>query len=167
MREPSDVSDVGRVVEEVASAVVQTERTASYTAELQKDPAAPEYWLVELQDEPRVHSFGRTLAEATRRIAAGTRLWYGIPDDHELRLEFVFNDSTVDDNLRRVETLRLLLDEVRRQFHEAIQETSRLLTSELDLSRRDTAAVLHISHQRVHQLLDKRARSAERAELHG
>ena len=39
------------------------------------------YWLVELADEPRVHSFGRTLTKARAHIVDAAALWYEVEPD--------------------------------------------------------------------------------------
>ncbi len=43
------------------------------------------YWLVELEEEPRVHTYGRTLAKAREHIVDATALWFEVaPEDLNL-----------------------------------------------------------------------------------
>ena len=44
------------------------------------------YWLVELVEEPRIHTYGRTLAKAREHIADAAALWFQVaPDQLDLR----------------------------------------------------------------------------------
>ena len=43
------------------------------------------YWLVELEEEPRVHSYGRTLAKAREHILDASALWFEVAPE-ELNL---------------------------------------------------------------------------------
>ena len=43
------------------------------------------YWLVELEEEPRVHSYGRTLAKAREHILDASTLWFEVAPE-ELNL---------------------------------------------------------------------------------
>ncbi len=57
-----------------------------FTATYRRDSEG--FWLVELREEPRVHTFGRTLDEAAEHIRNATALWFKRPADS---FEFVEN----------------------------------------------------------------------------
>jgi predicted RNase H-like HicB family nuclease len=149
------MTDLLQAAEKVASAAQESQSTRTHTAIYQRDPSSRDYWLVELAEEPRVHSFGRSLAEAERRIADATRLWFDIPEDGDLRLDARFNDAEVDAHLQEAEALRLLYEAITRELRNAMRASTELLRYRLNLSMRDAGAVLGVSHQRVHQLLEE------------
>ena len=54
-----------------------------FTAVFERDDDG--YWLVELREEPRVHTYGRTLAKAREHIFDATALWFEVaPEDLNL-----------------------------------------------------------------------------------
>lgn len=121
------------------------------TAVFQRDDEG--FWLVELVEEPRVHTYGRTLPKAREHIADAAALWFELEPD----------DVDIVEDIRLPGAVRARLDRARRERAkaQAAQETAagatrdaaRALVNEGHLSVRDAAQVLGLSHQRVQQLL--------------
>jgi predicted RNase H-like HicB family nuclease len=109
-------------------------------------------WIVELDEEPRVHSFGRTLAKARESILDATALWYQV-DARLIDVDGVWDleGDLGEDVKAAVETRNEALN---------LEQTAavQLQKAVLGLSRagipmRDIGGIFGISHQRVHQLL--------------
>lgn len=127
--------------------------TAVYTHERQPDGSVA--WVVELAEEARCHTFGRTLRAARHNIHEAAAAWY----------ETGLDDIDVEDDVQlpadarqAVATSRTLRDQeraIREQArHATVEAVSRL--RQAGLSERDQATLLGISHQRVHQLASGR-----------
>jgi predicted RNase H-like HicB family nuclease len=122
-----------------------------FTAVFERDDDG--YWLVELKEEPRAHSYGRTLAKAREHIVDATALWF----------EVAPNDLNIVDDVRLPAPVKATLELARREREHAqaaqepaagaTRETARALVKDGRLSVRDAADVLGLSHQRVQQLL--------------
>jgi len=107
-------------------------------------------WLVHIKDQEGCQTYGRTVRQAEARIREALAAWLDRnPDDLVITSEYP-------------REVALLATKVSQARHEATragadaQETTidaaRRL-SEMGLSRRDTADLLGLSHQRVQQLL--------------
>lgn len=109
-------------------------------------------WLVELKEEPRVHSFGRTLEAAEKNIRDAARLWYGA--DVNLKHEY---HGLADETLR-LRDLAVDLGnraaELQADAMSAKRFVATLMATE-GVSRRDAARLLSLSHQRLQQLIEE------------
>jgi predicted RNase H-like HicB family nuclease len=63
---------------------------ATLTARYQTDPQDDRFWLVELIEEPRVHTYGLTLAEATLNLRDAICLWFDLASADHLILHSRF-----------------------------------------------------------------------------
>lgn len=111
-------------------------------------------WLVEDLDEPRVHSFGRSVAKARTNIIDAAALWYEIdPNAVEVIPVFAFADDLprILDELgeAKVESSRVE-GQVRTLTATAVAELLRR-----HVSMRDAAEILGLSHQRIQQIAAK------------
>jgi predicted RNase H-like HicB family nuclease len=121
------------------------------TAVFQRDDEG--YWLVELAEEPRVHTYGRTLAKAREHIIDATALWFEVAPE----------ELDIVEDIRLPEPVKATLELARREREHAqaaqeaaagaTREAARALVKDGRLSVRDAADVLGLSHQRVQQLL--------------
>lgn len=128
--------------------------TVKYHAKFELDPSG--HWLVELEEIPQVHSFGRTLGKAREYLLDALALWLDEPVD-TLVGQVAFRSPTLPSHVR--ETVDMAIAE--RQIAEAATRVAADLTAKASaglvqdahLSMRDAADILGLSHQRVQQLL--------------
>jgi predicted RNase H-like HicB family nuclease len=111
-------------------------------------------WLVEDLDEPRIHSFGRSVAKARANIIDAAALWYEIdPKAVEVISVFAFPDDLprILEELgeAKVESSRVE-GQVRTLTATAVAELLRR-----HVSMRDAAEILGLSHQRIQQIAAK------------
>lgn len=132
----------------------KTTKTTTYHANFELDPSGQ--WLVEIEELPQVHSFGRTLGKAREYLLDALALWLGEPASSVAgRVEF----RTPALPIHIQETVSMALAE--REIAEAagrvaadlISQASVELTDDAHLSMRDAADILGLSHQRVQQLV--------------
>lgn len=120
----------------------------TYSVTYRRDPG-DDAWLVEVDDMPDVYTFGRTLEEA----AVNAREAIAVTADtseSEVELNERFAVTGVD-----VEELAAMRDRAQ-ELHEvylARQRAAALRLAEAGVSRRDSARMLGVSHQRVQQLV--------------
>ena len=109
-------------------------------------------WTIELEEEPRVHTWGKTVDQALTRMREAAALWFDTDEDH---IDLIVRPVLPKTTGRTVEAARAARDRARDADRLAVEETRKAaaaLTSR-GISMRDAAAILGISHQRVHQLL--------------
>ena len=122
----------------------------TYTARLEQENDGR--WSVELEEEPRAHTWGKTIDQALTRMREAAALWF---QTDEASIELVPRPVLPKATGRTVEQARKARDQARNADRLAIDQTRKAavaLTSR-GISMRDAAAILGISHQRVHQLL--------------
>lgn len=125
--------------------------TASYTATFERDEDG--FWLVELVEEPRVHTYGRTLAKAREHIRDAAALWFEIAPDAFALSEDVRLPKPIKASVERARKERAKAQAVQEEAAGATREAARALVEQGQLSVRDAADLLGLSHQRVQQLL--------------
>lgn len=122
----------------------------TYTARLDREKDGR--WTVELEEEPRVHTWGKTVEQALTRMREAAALWFQTDeDDIELVPHLVLPKATG----QTVEQARQAREHARNADRLAVERTRKaaVALTARGISMRDVAAVLGISHQRVHQLL--------------
>ena len=125
--------------------------TKNYTAAFERDEEG--FWLVELIEEPRVHTYGRTLAKARDHIRDATALWFEVAPDAVVLIEDIRLAKPVKAIVDRARKERAKAQAVQEVAAGATRNAARALVEEGRLSVRDAADVLGLSHQRVQQLL--------------
>jgi predicted RNase H-like HicB family nuclease len=109
--------------------------------------------LVELEEEPRVHTYGRTLAKAREHIVDATALWFEVAPEDLNVVEDVRLPAPVKAALELARKEREHAQAAQEAAAGATRDAARALVKDGRLSVRDAADVLGLSHQRVQQLL--------------
>jgi len=124
-------------------------KAKTYVAVYERDSES-DAWLVHIKTIPGCHTYGRTLRQAEARVREALAAWLDRdPDGLEIASEWP----------AELEKVSTSISQARRDaaaFAQAAGAATAKAAKRLDrmgLSRRDTAEVLGISHQRVQQLL--------------
>lgn len=125
--------------------------TNNYTATFERDDEG--FWLVELVEEPRIHTYGRTLAKARDHIRDATALWFDVAPETFILVEDIRLPKPVKASVDRARKERAKAQATQESAAGATKNAARSLVEEGRLSVRDAADVLGLSHQRVQQLL--------------
>jgi predicted RNase H-like HicB family nuclease len=124
-----------------------------YTARYEFDG---QHWLVEIEEIPQVHTFGRTLAKADANVRDALALWLDAQDGDALQIvPNIQLDPIAIDAVSRANQARSELHELQVEVNQLTADAARLLVEKLNLSLRDVGFLLNLSHQRVAQLLEK------------
>jgi predicted RNase H-like HicB family nuclease len=121
-----------------------------YKVIYERDPDG--WWIARIRAVPGVHSNGRTIEEARRRVREALSLAVDDADGAEL----------VDDVRLPKELRQLVRDQQAARAHAAREQrlatdlertAARRLTDEMNLSLRDVGALLGVSHQMIRKLV--------------
>ncbi|MEQ8719422.1 MAG: type II toxin-antitoxin system HicB family antitoxin [Acidimicrobiales bacterium] len=123
------------------------------TARYERD--AEGNWLAELAEEPRVHTWARSLATTRAKIREAAELWFDIDELVVIDEYPTWVTSPLDLALPAREEAERVLEAAATATLEAVRELT-----DNGLSRRDVADLLGISFQRVQQLVDQAQRAA-------
>ena len=116
------------------------------------------HWIASVPSLRGCHSYGRTLERARARIREALGLWVEQPDTVEL-VEEIRLPGTALGKIRQSRIARRRAERGRERATESTLAAARILVEEIDLSVRDAATLLGISHQRVQQLVGRRQSS--------
>ncbi len=122
----------------------------TYTARLQREKDGR--WTVELEEEPRVHTWGKTVEQALTRMREAAALWFQTDEDD---IDLVPLPVLPKSAGQTVAQARQAREQARTADRLAVEQTRKAAATltRRGISIRDAAAILGISHQRVHQLL--------------
>jgi predicted RNase H-like HicB family nuclease len=124
-------------------------RTKRYVAVYERDPES-DAWLVHIKGIAGCHTYGRTLRQAEGRIREALAAWVDCdPEGLQIASEW---PAEVENAATSVSQARRDAAASARAAGAATAKAAKDL-ERMGLSRRDTADVLGISHQRVQQLL--------------
>jgi len=127
------------------------EAMKTLTAVFQRDEDG--YWLVELAEEPRVHTYGRTLGKAREHIVDAAALWFDLAPAELDITEDIRLPGPVRASLELARQACQRAQEAQDAASGATREAALALVRDGNLSVRDAADMLGLSHQRVQQLL--------------
>jgi predicted RNase H-like HicB family nuclease len=131
-----------------AGGAVETART--YEVVYQRDETG--WWQARVREISGCHTQGRTVDEAKRRIREALSLFVDDADRAELR-DNVKLPSSVTKMIESYRKQRERADaESRKASEAAVHAVEALLAQPLQMSLRDAASLLDLSHQRVFQL---------------
>lgn len=111
-------------------------------------------WNAELEIEPRVHTWGKTVDQAISRMKEATALWFRTDEDN---IDIVPHLSLQKSTNRSVDLALEARKRAREADRRASELTARAVTTLTDkgVSLRDSASIIGVSHQRVHQILSQ------------
>lgn len=123
-----------------------------YTARYTLDDGC---WLVEIAEIPQVHSFASTFAKARAHIRDALGLWLRVGDPAVLDIadELVGVPASLAEEVSEARRSRMQANQLLARSQELTAEAAKRLVEDHGMSTRDTAELLGVSHQRVHQLL--------------
>jgi predicted RNase H-like HicB family nuclease len=129
---------------------------STYSVVYERDEG--QWWIARVLGVKGVHSNGRTIEEARRRVREALSLAVDDADD----AEFV-EDVKIPAALRKlVSSQRTARERAATEQARAVElerEAAQRLTSDLRLSRRDIGELLGLSHQSVQKLVASRAKT--------
>jgi len=124
-------------------------RTKNYVAVYERDPES-DAWLVSIKGIPGCHTYGRTLRQAETRIREALAVWLDRePEGLEITRQWPADVAML---AAEVSQARYAASKSAQTAGSTTVKAAKKL-DRMGLSRRDTADVLGISHQRVQQLL--------------
>ena len=129
-------------------------RMRSYKVTYERDEDG--WWVARVRGVRGVHTQGRTIGDARRRIrealalAIGDRAAAGAELKDDVRLP-----AEVRKKLRAADAARKRLEAEKAKAQESIAEAVWVLTRKLRLSVRDVGDLVDLSHQRVQQLVQE------------
>lgn len=122
----------------------------TYRVDLVRDESGA--WLAKVPEVPGCHTYGRTLEQARRRIREALDLW--VSDAANAELEFrVRLPADVRAEVKRARSARERSARAQLDAHEATVHAAKDLTEGMGLSLRDASELLHLSYQRIQQLV--------------
>jgi predicted RNase H-like HicB family nuclease len=126
----------------------------AYHANFELDPTG--HWLVEIEEIPGVHTFGKTLGKAREYLLDALALWLDVPVE-SIREQVEFRPpplpAGIEDWVWKAIAEREIAEVVTQLAGHSMTTASVSLVREAHMSMRDAAVILGISHQRVQQLV--------------
>ena len=122
----------------------------TYSVTYRRDPG-DDAWLVDVEGMPDVHTFGRTLEEAAVNAREAIAVTV---DADESKVELQEHFAVAEVNVEELADLRDQAQELH-EIYLSRQRAAALRLAEAGVSRRDSARMLGVSHQRVQQLVTR------------
>ncbi len=124
----------------------------TYTVVLERDEAG--YWVADFPDVPGCHTQGRTLRQVRGRLRDALSLFVSDAAAAKLAEELRVSPRTRA-LVEEAAAMREQVERVRALAREKTQEAAHVLVDDEGFSYRDAGEALHLSHQRVQQLVTK------------
>lgn len=150
---------VDQAVAELAGDVMAATK---YSVRFERDEGG--WWVASATSVPGVHTQGRTVAQARERIREALSAAEGV-GSFELDEQYVLTPD-LDEQLRNAHKIREEAEELQRRAQDAARSAA-LAFANRGVSTRDAGDLLHLSHQRVHQLLRSGARKTSASRWQG
>jgi predicted RNase H-like HicB family nuclease len=116
------------------------------------------FWTAKIPEIPGCISDGRSIAEARRNIREAIECCIDVLSEHDASTAELIDDvhlpRTLQKPVNKVNKLRAQLDEQSESLTKQMIDTITLLETS-GLSTRDIGYLLHMSHQRIHQLVER------------
>ncbi len=122
----------------------------TYSVTYRRDPG-DDAWLVDVEGMPDVYTFGRTLEEAAVNAREAIAVTV---DADESKVELQEHFAVAEVNVEELADLRDRAQELH-EVYLSRQRAAALRLAEAGVSRRDSARMLGVSHQRVQQLVTR------------
>lgn len=124
------------------------------TVRYERDEAG--WWVPTVPKLRGCHTQGRTLEEARRRAREAMALFIEDAESVEIRDEILL-PKEVQRTIKKVSESRRTAAKFQQRSAAALEKAISQLSERLNLSTRDQADLLGLSHQRIHQIKRKRA----------
>ena len=111
-------------------------------------------WVATVPKLRGCHTQGRTLDEARRRIREAMALFLEDAESVEIRDQILL-PKDVQQTIRKVAECRRTAARLQKRSAGALEKAITQLSERLNLSTRDQADLLGLSHQRIHQIKQK------------
>jgi predicted RNase H-like HicB family nuclease len=125
----------------------------TYRAVFKREPDAR--WTVEIPKVKGCHSYGRTIGQARDRIREALTLFVDNAESARIE-EDIRLPAAAKGAVSNAQQMRQRLEEARTRVSAAEGRAVRYLRKTMKLGHRDAGSILGLSHQRVHQLEQKR-----------
>lgn len=125
----------------------------TYRIHLERDTSGA--WIARCPDVPGFHTYGRSLRQVRNRAREALGLWVDDADSAELEFRYHF-PSEWTEAIRAYQQARTIATNAERQAQIIAGYVASDLTGHHQLSMRDAAELLGLSHQRVQQLVTER-----------
>jgi predicted RNase H-like HicB family nuclease len=123
---------------------------ATYHIDIERDESGA--WIATVAGVPGAHTYGRSLHQVRQRAREALSLW--VDDAERAELEFELHlPRDARTALRRASSARKATVEAAKASSVATNDAALFLVRDWDLSLRDAAELLGLSHQRLQQLL--------------
>lgn len=129
-----------------------------YTVKYERDRDG--WWVASTVGLKGCHTQGRSLEEARRHVREAIAAYLDLSDSEEAALDIRDDVRLPADAKRKLAALKRALARERKAAQEARAAAKRAtlaLTENLQLSRRDVAALTGYSFQRIHQIVEEQA----------
>lgn len=117
-------------------------------------------WLADVPEIAGTHTWARNLPTLDKSVREAIALAENLPDDAEpaLVIEYTYRtgDPDLDDEAADVRAERDRITAAERALVARTQELARRIVTQRGLSVRDAAELLHVSPQRISQLVPRR-----------
>ena len=128
---------------------------ATYRVDIERDESGA--WIATVAGVPGAHTYGSSLRQVRRRSREALSLWVDDADDADIEFELHLPRDTRT-ALRRVFLARKATTRAAKESSTATNDVAVFLVRDCNLSLRDAAELLGLSHQRLQQVLAEQER---------